>query len=176
MTRLAILILAAISLGAPALAQSQPSPLKVAVFRFEYIDRSGADSATAEVEGRRLDLVTDYVRRKFEESDRYELVDVAAVGELDDKRLADPAIEGYLSECEGCEAEIAAALGAELSLFGVVTRVTGLVLTVNVLVHDAKTGQLTAVHGVNIRGNSDTSWMRGISWLVRNRLFKETGG
>ncbi len=176
MPRRLILAVAAIGFATAALAETQVPPLKIAVFRFEIVDRAGAtDPETAAAEQGRLDLITDYMRQKLAESEHYELVDMAGIHALEDKRLADPAIEGYLFECDGCEAEIAAALGADVALLGIVTKVTPLVLTISVFMRDAGTGQLTVAHRADIRGNTDRTWMHGISGLVRNRLLKDTG-
>lgn len=171
MTRALAPALLAAALGA-ALAGAGEAPQTIAVFDFELIDRSGVkDFETAEAEAKRLEFVTGYLREKLAESGRYNLVDVAAVEALEDERLADPAVGHYLNECEGCEAKIADALGAELSLLGTVLKITAVNLAMRVTIRDAATGEVKESYVVDVLGNTDGTWSHGISYLVRNRLL-----
>lgn len=155
-------------LAASAAAAGEP-PKKVAVFRFELIDTSGGPPRGEEA---RLDLITDILRRRLNESDRYEVVDMGAISALEDKRMAELAAGGYFHDCNGCEADIAAALGADLSIAGTVQKVSNLILNFNVYIRDAASGELVEAHSVDIRGNTDRTWSHGISWMIRNRLLK----
>jgi hypothetical protein len=174
MTRALALALFAVALGGAALAEAGEAPPTIAVFDFELIDRSGvSDPETAEAEVKRLEFVTGYLREKLEASGRYQLVDVAAVEALEDKRLADAAISHYLNECEGCEAKIADALGADLSLLGTVLKINAINLAMKVTIRDAATGEFKESYTVDTMGNTDNTWSHGISYLVRNRLLTE---
>lgn len=174
MTRALALALFAAASGGAALAEAGEVPRTIAVFDFELIDRSGVtDVETAQAEVKRLEFVTGYLREKLAESGRYELVDVAAVAEMEDERLADAAIGHYLNECEGCEAKIADALGAELSLLGTVLKITAINLAMKVTIRDAATGEVEESHTVDTMGNSDNTWSHGISYLLRNRLLTD---
>ena len=62
-------------------------------------------------------------------------------------------------------------LGADLAVTGFVQKVSNLILNINVIIRDARDGQALRGGSVDIRGNTDESWGRGISYLVRNRLF-----
>jgi Protein of unknown function (DUF2380) len=44
---------------------------------------------------------------------------------------------------------------------------------VNVYMEDARTGKPQFVKRVDIRGNSDESWRRGLDYLLRHYLFGE---
>jgi hypothetical protein len=153
----------------PGAQAGEPEQTKIAVFRFELIDTSGGPPRG---ENERLDLITDILRRKLDESDRYELVDMARIGDLEDRRLAEMAAGGYLRDCNGCEAEIAALLGADLSVAGTVQKVSNLILNINVYMRDAATGEPVETHSVDIRGNTDQTWSHGISWMIRHRLLE----
>ena len=52
-----------------------------------------------------------------------------------------------------------------------VQKVSDLILNINVYMADVATGKLTFVHSVDIRGNTDKSWTRGIAYLVENYLL-----
>ncbi len=161
----AALVTLAISLGAiwsPARAE----PLKVAVFDFELIDTS----LQGELEGRsaeetnRLALIGRQLRDGIAAKDAYSVVALTAAAR---ERVAGA---GYLYSCNGCEAGIARDLGADLALTGTVQKVSNLILNINLYFRDAMTGKRVKVVSVDIRGNTDQSWTRGVSYILRNRL------
>lgn len=152
--------------GAPATAQDRART--VAVFDFELIDTSlqGEVEGVRADETRRLVLIGDALRAALGASDRYELVDTAPAAQA----IAEA---GYLYGCNGCEAAIAASLGADLAVAGTVQKVSNLILNINVYMREARRPDRVRVYSVDIRGNTDESWLRGISYLVRNRLLGE---
>jgi len=138
---------------------------RVAVFGFELIDTSleGEISGPRADEQARLIAVSDQLRRELTESGRYTLIDVAPM--RDKIESARP-----LHGCNGCEADIARELGAEISMAGTVQKVSNLILNINLYTRDASTGRLLGTYSVDIRGNTDASWSRGVSYIIRNRL------
>ena len=52
-------------------------------------------------------------------------------------------------------------------------KVSNLILDINVTVRDAATRELLFAASVDIRGNTDESWRRGIRYLIENRLLAE---
>jgi Protein of unknown function (DUF2380) len=46
-------------------------------------------------------------------------------------------------------------------------------LNVNVVIRDAATREQMFAGNVDIRGNTDESWRRGVRYLVKNRLLEE---
>ena len=140
---------------------------RLAVFDFELLDTSleGETAGKNEAEQLRLVLISDLLRQLIAESERYEVVDLSPLGE----RIAEA---GYLRSCNGCDARFARDLGADRALTGVVQKVSNLILNINLYLRDAESGELLKVMSADIRSNSDESWSRGVSWLVRNRLLK----
>jgi len=140
---------------------------RLAVFNFELLDTSleGETAGKNEAEQTRLVLISDLLRQMITESKRYEVVDIGPLSE----RIAEA---GYLRSCNGCDARFARDLGADQSLTGVVQKVSNLILNINLYLRDAGSGDLLKVMSADIRSNSDQSWSRGVSWLVRNRLLK----
>lgn len=57
-----------------------------------------------------------------------------------------------------------------------VQKVSNLILSMNVYVRDAHTGNLVAIMSVDFRGNTDESWSRAMSYLLRNRLLAPNYG
>jgi Protein of unknown function (DUF2380) len=143
-------------------------PVKLAVFDFELIDTSleGEVSGPREDEQNRLQMISDLLRTKLAESGRYS---IAELGPLRDK--IDGA--GYRYNCNGCVTDLAAAAGAEQAITGTVQKVSNLILNINVYLWDVKTGEQTGGTSVDIRGNTDESWSRGVSYIVRNRILAQ---
>jgi hypothetical protein len=143
-------------------------PQQVAVFDFELIDTSleGEVAGVRPDESQRLILISDLLREKLAKSGRYSVVDqTAATAQIEDA--------GYLHGCNGCEAKIARNLGAELAFTGTVQKVSNLILNINIYVRDAASGKRLRAMSADIRGNTNKSWSRGLSYLVKNRLLKE---
>ncbi len=156
-------VIAGVSIAMAMPAVAEP-PVRVAVFDFELIDTSlEGDRAD---EQRRLRAISEQLRERIAASARYDLVDMlpaaAAVEEA-----------GYLYGCNGCEADIARELGAALAITGTVQKVSNLILNINLYVRDAETGERQRAMSVDIRGNTDESWRRGVSYLLRNRLLRD---
>jgi hypothetical protein len=84
------------------------------------------------------------------------------------KRIKDGQTPG---ECGGCELAYGKELGAEQVAWITVQKVSNLILNMNVYMADVATNKMTFVKSVDIRGNSDESWERSISYLMRNYLL-----
>ena len=48
-----------------------------------------------------------------------------------------------------------------------------LLLNINVYMEDAESGKMKFARSVDIRGNTDESWRRGLDYLLRNYLLRE---
>jgi Protein of unknown function (DUF2380) len=93
--------------------------------------------------------------------------------ELVDTRAAQLEASRQLWNCKGCEIAIADRLGADLALVGWVQKVSNLILNINVAIREVPSRELVFAGSVDIRGNTDESWQRGIRYLLKNRLLKE---
>ena len=87
-----------------------------------------------------------------------------------------PPARSNLQACGGCDLKLASELGADLDITGMVQKVSNLILNVNIYLRDVKTGQLVAAMSADMRGNTDKSWSRTTSYLVRNRLLAPNYG
>ncbi|GIT88942.1 DUF3280 domain-containing protein [Roseobacter sp. OBYS 0001] len=76
-----------------------------------------------------------------------------------------------VAKCYGCDTRIAADLGADYSLVGEVQKVSDLILAMNLQLRDADTGEMVKGGVVDIRGNTDDSWQRGMRYILKNRFF-----
>jgi Protein of unknown function (DUF2380) len=155
-----------LTVSAPAFAD----PAKLAVFDFELLDTS----LQGEIDGPRTDerdrlmRVGDQLRRELEESGKFRLLDISKVNAA--------AHGSNLQACGGCDVQYAQQLGAELAITGVVQKVSNLILNMNIYLRDVRTGQLVISMSADLRGNTDESWSRALSYLVRNRLLAPNYG
>jgi len=164
----ALLAFAALMLlvSAPARADSP----KLAVFDFELLDTSleGEMRGPQADEHDRLMRISDQVRRQLTESGKFQLLDISPV-----KAAAE---SSNLQACGGCDVQYAQRIGADLVITGVMRKISTLILNLTIFVRDVHTGQLITAMNADFRGNTDESWTRATSYLVRNRLLAPNYG
>jgi len=166
MRTLVAFVVLALLISAPARAE----PPKLAVFDFELLDTSleGEMRGPQADEHARLIRISDQVRRQLTESGKFQLLDIAPV-----KAAADGS---NLQACGGCDVQFAKTIGADLVITGVMKKVSTLILNLTIFVRDVHTGQLITAMNADFRGNTDESWTRATSYLVRNRLLAPNYG
>ena len=165
-----LLLLPLLFIASPAAADDLP---KLAVFKCELFDTSGGkDPQTLQEQKERLNLVTQIIKDDIEKRGVYTVVDTSRADELDSLH-ARFAAEGLFRECPGCEAEVAAQLGADFSMGCLIQKVSNLILNINYYIRDAKTERLQAQYTAAIRGNTDQTWVRSALWLLKNRVFED---
>lgn len=160
-----VLLAIVIAAGWLGSAAAEPPPPRVAVFDFELMDTSleGEKRGPQADEQARLGAVAQQIRNGLAASERFVVVDVAPV------RAA--AARANLQACGGCDVDLAATLGADLAITGVVHKVSTLILGMQIFVRDVRSGRLLAAINADFRGNTDESWSRTASYLLRNRLL-----
>jgi hypothetical protein len=113
-------------------------------------------------------MLEDMFKQKLNASGRFKMVSIPS--ELHDKIAAAPEI----SNCNGCERDFALDAGADWAAWGTVQKVSNLILNINVYIEDARTKKMEFVKSVDIRGNTDESWQRGLDYMLRHYLFNES--
>lgn len=142
----------------PAFAE----PDKAAVFDFQFARNSPTEPD--EAERARLRRTSDTLRTLLAESGRYRIVSTDPVRE-DVKKSSD------LRACNGCADDFARKLGADAAITGEVQKVSNLILNINVYVKPLKDTAPEQAYSVDLRGNTDESFDRGIKYLVKNRML-----
>jgi Protein of unknown function (DUF2380) len=139
--------------------------LRAAIFDFELIDTSleGATNGPRADATARLERLGDQLRVLVAGSGKLEVI------EIDPVRAE--AHKANLQACGGCDADLAQKLGAELSITGTVQKVSNLILNINLYVRVVATRAPLVAMSVDIRGNTDESWSRGLEYLVRTRFL-----
>ena len=145
-------------------------PLKAAVFDLELFDTSlqGEMKGPQADEQRRLRDVSEQLRKGLADAGKFVVLDIAPVNAA--------AHASNLQACSGCDVQYAQQLGADLAITGVVQKVSALILNMNIYMRDAHTGQLITSMSADFRGNTDESWSRTTSYLLRNRLLAPNYG
>jgi hypothetical protein len=140
-------------------------PPTIAVLDFEIEDDTVAQGGVSDVpaQKRRLDLVATITRQGLAEGGALDVVDNGPAEALIARTRALQA----LHTCNGCELDIALALGADLVLVGWVQKVSNLILNLNAGIKDVGTGRTLLVRSVDMRGNTDTSWARAARRLAQ---------
>lgn len=160
---------AAIALGSALLCFADPSRAaeKAAVFPVELFDPGAAyGSRIRPVDVRKLALVTDGLRTAMKDQAGLELVDTGS-------KATDVETRGPLYKCDGCAADIARSLGADLVVTGYVEKGSGQIFNLSVAIAEAETGKLVRGGQVTIRADTDDTWAHAMRWVVKNRLLAE---
>ncbi|MDE1149431.1 MAG: DUF3280 domain-containing protein [Azospirillaceae bacterium] len=153
-------LLAVLLTAGPAWAATEPT----AVFDVQFVNTSPAET-TAEETARVARLGAD-LQAALAQSGRYRIVDL---GPWAAKLKAQPAPR----DCPPCAFEVATQAGAKVAVIAWVQKVSNLILNLNVSIRDAGTGALLKGGSVDIRGNTDVSWNRGLKFLLEEHVFNE---
>jgi hypothetical protein len=162
-----VLTLVLVFLGSSGIAgeaANQTLP-RVAFFGFQLINTS--PQPTTPEETQRVRMLDDMFQQKLDASGRFKMISIPST--LRDKIAAAPEI----SNCNGCERDFALEAGADWAAWGTVQKVSNLILNINVYMEDARTKKMEFVKSVDIRGNTDESWQRGLDYMMRHYLFHE---
>ena len=143
----------------PALAKTLPT---VAVFDFALTNTSPAPSTPEELA--RLHRLDQQLKAGL--SDHFQVVDVSPVR---DRLSGVDSIRG----CNGCEIDLARQLGAQQVAYGWVQKVSNLILNINLVIEEVPSGKQIAGGSVDIRGNTDESWDRGLKYMLEEHVFPQ---
>lgn len=145
-------------------AQAHDAPRTAAFFGVTFLNASPAPTTPEEVQ--RVERLEAQLIERMETSGRYVFADTAPVA---DKvaRHAD------MADCSGCDARLAAEVGADLAVTGIVQKTSNLILSLTIFIRDAETGNLVGGGSADMRGNTDETWARAGDYILRNRILKE---
>ena len=132
------------------------------LLEFEFVEEMH-DPRNAESDQNRLVLVNDELNRQIEACAAFTVIDGAPARSIITRARSRMA---YLYRCNGCATEIGAAADSQFVLFPWVQKVSNLILNLNVEIRSAATDRVVAARSVDIRGNTDRSWLRGAKALA----------
>ena len=142
----------------------------IAILDFDLVDDQ-RDLAPATVEYQRLPVIREQLQQAFTANRLYRVVDIAPAAAMIDTYRS----RTQLRDCNGCELDIGRALHADRVLIGWVQKVSNLILNINIQIEDTATGAVLLNKSVDLRGNTDESWRRGVAALVRSIVEKSQG-
>ena len=160
----AFVLLASVAIGGRSTAAA-PARKTVAMLSVQFLNDHADLEPTTDAERARLGSIEQLFKSELEASGRYSFVSIPS--DLAAKMAAGP----EMGNCGGCEFRYGEQLGADLAAWMTVQKVSDLILNINVYVADIATGKMTFVRSVDIRGNTDESWTRGLTYLVKNYLL-----
>ena len=146
-------------------AQAAPPTKSIAFLGARLLNDNEALEPTTDAERTRLQAIAAQFKQTLEASGRYVFI---ALPHNTAVNLANGAAIG---SCGGCEFVYGADARTDLIAWIVVQKVSNLILNINVYMGDVAAKKLTFVHSVDIRGNTDESWTRGMSYLLKNYLL-----
>jgi uncharacterized protein DUF2380 len=163
----AFLIFGRLTVGVCSAATDPPSePAKsVALLNVQFLNDHEDLEPTTGAERARIALIASVFKAKLEASGRYQFVPIPADAAA--KISAGPEV----GACGGCEFGYGKELGADTVAWIVIQKVSDLILNINVYMADVVAKKMEFVHSVDIRGDTDESWTRGITYLVKNYLL-----
>jgi hypothetical protein len=143
------------------LATADAAPQKIMVFDF-YFDNTSME-VTSAAEATRIKTISNELRADLQKSKDYEVI---AGSERPLTSVPD------FGTCSDNDRAAAQKVAAALVACGWVQKVSNLILNLNLVIVDAKTGKLVHGGSVDIRGNNDLSWDRGLRYLLQEHVFQ----
>jgi hypothetical protein len=167
LSKCVVVLLAALACASSATRAAPQRPFKLAVFDLELEDftAGGPIAGESAEETERLRKMTRLARELLAASGLFEIVDVSKA----EHRLV---AEHWLRKCNGCDAEIARAIGADLSFVGFFRKMSVMEQVLEFRIRDTRTGALMNVSQTDLRGETDESWRRALTYLIRYNLVE----
>jgi hypothetical protein len=150
--------------GTAAATHAVAAPSSIAVLDCTLIDDNAAynDAQTNQIQQTRTGMISDYLRAQLRERRLYDVADNAPASGL----IAKLSATQDLNACNGCELEVGRTLGVERVGICWVQKVSNLIININLRIEDVATGKAVFQRSVDIRGNTDLSWQRGVKALA----------
>lgn len=144
---------------------------KIAVFPLEVPDviADGEYIAKPAKEGPRAKLATDELTALLAASGKYEVVDIGPFAA--DLKTAQP-----LHKCNGCADDLARKMGARYMVTGIVEKGSDTLFNMSLQLADVEAGKVVRMGSTIIQGNTDDMWLRGVRYLMKNRLDPKEEG
>lgn len=122
----------------------------------------GASKPTP-AEQARLKTINDELAKILANDGVHKLVDTGPIAK--DIEAAAPFVD-----CNGCEVDLAKKLNGDVLYTGLVDKASDTLLNMRIMEIDVASGQLKRAGNVVIQGNTDEAWLRGVRWLMKNKL------
>ena len=135
-----------------------------AIFPAVFVNSS--PQPTSPEETARVKTMDEALKQALAESGQYQPVDLAPIA-ADFSEVRD------IHDCNGCEVDLAKKAGAKVAVVAWAQKVSNLILNLNIRIADSETGQVVKSGSVDIRGNNDEAWNRGLKYLLKEYVFRD---
>ena len=151
-------------MAAAVSSQGVAAPRSIAVMDCTLIDDNASynDADTNRIQQVRIGMISDDLRAQLRDRQLFRVADNAPASGM----IAQLAGAQDLNACNGCELQIGRKLGVERVGVCWVQKVSNLIININLRVEDVANGSALFQRSVDIRGNTDLSWRRGVKALV----------
>ncbi len=140
---------------------AEAAPQKIMVFDF-YFDNTSPEPTSAAEEAR-IKRISDDLRTELQKSGDYQVVTSS--------EKFDSIQQG---KCSSEELAVAQKQGADLVACSWLQKVSNLILNLNMVIENAKTGEQLKGGSVDIRSNTDDSWDHGLRYLLKEHVFQKS--
>jgi hypothetical protein len=128
------------------------------------VDTSGETPARAQEHEDRLRVLAQYLSKALGEDGDYAIVDPAPIrAAIDKARNIQP-----LSECNGCERDLARQVHADRVLIGEIDKVSTLIGSLHLSIVNVTTGGLVFSRVLSFRGDTDEAWQHAGRFFLRD--------
>jgi hypothetical protein len=150
------------SLAILTASAAHAAPEKAAVFDFQLANLGIVPPTPADQD--RLPRLSDQLRKLLADSGRYAIVSVDPV-------KGDVAKSADLRTCGGCAVDFAKKVGADVAITAEIQKVSALILNINVYIKDVSGTKPEQSYSVDIRGDTDESFDRGVKYIVKHNIL-----
>lgn len=140
------------------------APRSLAVASFELIEENPNPAVAADL-ARRLAAAETQMREGLTQLGLYRVAEAGTAKQTIEQLKKQ---HEYLYRCIDCAQVIGKAAKTDLVLMGWVQKVSELILNINVEVRDTATNNVILAKSVDLRGNNDESWTRGVKFMLRD--------
>lgn len=148
-------------------SHAEGSSPTIAIFYFDFVDHVNSNRVMPLKEAtERVAALSALLRKKITDSDRYRVIGIDPGQEKTEGTNCPPL-------CVGFERKVSKAMGAELWMGSLVARVSPLIHSTTITINDAATGEPVWGRSMEVRGNTEKAWSRGLRSILRNYLFAE---
>ena len=136
--------------------------LTLLVLPLEMVDTSDETPSRAKEHEDRLLALAQYLSKALGENGNYAIVDPTPIrAQINKARIV------RLSECNGCELDLARLVHADRVLIGEVDKVSTLIGSLHISIVDVATGQQVFSRALSFRGDTDEAWQHAARFFVR---------
>jgi hypothetical protein len=151
----AIVLIVAIS----ARAADRPALL---ILPLDMVDTSGETPSHAQEHEDRLVALAQYLSKALAQDGSYAIIDPTPISaEIEKARTV------RLSECNGCELDLARLVHADRVLIGKVDKVSTLIGSLDLSIVNVATGERVFSRVLSFRGDTDEAWQHAARFFVR---------